>query len=279
MGRPFSVPSRLLTRRILHCPVPHASGPATASTPFGAYRLVEPKIVASGTPRMSRKTSISFAEAAKIAASSLWAHKLRSILTLLGVVIGVTSVIAVVSLIGGLNGYVSEKVFNLGTDVFLVTRGPRVSLDVNDYIKTLQRKKLTLDDFYRWSLPTDCRSCTADGAELTQSNAQVIWNELHLQHQRPRLDSAADAAARDARSRRRAAARSDRRRAVQSRLANIIFAVTRHSGPASSRRHERPRPASSYRHYGLPRDRRRQPARLHRWPVARQLGHSPGDHL
>jgi putative ABC transport system permease protein len=122
---------------------------------------------------MSAKTSISFAEAAKIAASSLWAHKLRSILTLLGVVIGVTSVIAVVSLIGGLNGYVSEKVFNLGTDVFLVTRGPRVSLDVNDYIKTQKRKKLTLDD-YRF-VADNCRSCTAVGAELTQNNAQVKY--------------------------------------------------------------------------------------------------------
>ena len=42
-------------------------------------------------------------EAVSIATSSLWAHKLRSVLTLIGVVIGVTSVIAVVSLINGAN--------------------------------------------------------------------------------------------------------------------------------------------------------------------------------
>jgi putative ABC transport system permease protein len=44
-----------------------------------------------------------FTEAAAIATSSLWAHKLRSVLTLIGVVIGVTSVITVVSLINGAN--------------------------------------------------------------------------------------------------------------------------------------------------------------------------------
>ncbi len=47
---------------------------------------------------MAGKTSMSFFEAVKIAASSLWAHKLRSVLTLLGVVIGVMAVIAVVML-------------------------------------------------------------------------------------------------------------------------------------------------------------------------------------
>lgn len=66
---------------------------------------------------MAGKTSMTFGEAVRIALASLWAHKLRSVLTLLGVVIGVTSVIAVVSIVNGLNRYVAEKVFNLGADV------------------------------------------------------------------------------------------------------------------------------------------------------------------
>ena len=71
-----------------------------------------------------------FAEAVRIAVSSLWAHKLRSVLTLLGVVIGITSVIAVVSLINGLNSYVAERVFTLGADVFIIsTDADRVYLD------------------------------------------------------------------------------------------------------------------------------------------------------
>ena len=53
--------------------------------------------------------SMNLGEAVAIATSSLWAHKLRSILTLLGVVIGVAAVIAVVSLINGANQYVATR--------------------------------------------------------------------------------------------------------------------------------------------------------------------------
>jgi len=67
---------------------------------------------------------MSMGEAVRIATSNLWKHKMRSVLTLLGVVIGVTSVIAVVNLVNGLNRYVAEKVFNLGADVFLINRAP-----------------------------------------------------------------------------------------------------------------------------------------------------------
>ena len=53
-------------------------------------------------------------EAIRIALQSLWANKLRSALTLIGVVIGVAAVIAVVTFVSGINDYVSEKIFDLG---------------------------------------------------------------------------------------------------------------------------------------------------------------------
>ena len=53
-------------------------------------------------------------EALKLAVQSLWANKLRTVLTLLGVVIGVTSVIAVVTLINGANTYVATKFARYG---------------------------------------------------------------------------------------------------------------------------------------------------------------------
>src|SRR6266478_7803620 len=74
------------------------------------------KASSSGTAAMrsssstTAKRSMNFSEAVAIATSSLWAHKLRSVLTLLGVVIGVAAVIAVVSLINGANQYVATRV-------------------------------------------------------------------------------------------------------------------------------------------------------------------------
>ena len=70
-------------------------------------------------------------EAIRISLGSLWANKLRSVLTLLGVVIGVAAVIAVVTFVNGINGYVGEKIFNLGADVFIVFKvSPAVTVVV-----------------------------------------------------------------------------------------------------------------------------------------------------
>ena len=61
-------------------------------------------------------------ESVGIALAALRANKLRSFLTLLGTIIGVTSVIAVVSFVEGLNRFVSEKLINAGANVFVVDR-------------------------------------------------------------------------------------------------------------------------------------------------------------
>ena len=75
---------------------------------------------------------MNLSEAVVISASSLWAHKLRSVLTLVGVVIGVAAVIAVVSLINGANQYVATRVFRLGADVFGVAKTPSIVTNVDD---------------------------------------------------------------------------------------------------------------------------------------------------
>jgi len=61
-------------------------------------------------------------EALKVALGAIWAHKLRSFLTLLGVIFGVATVIVVVSLIEGFNSYVDEKIANIGTNAFAVQK-------------------------------------------------------------------------------------------------------------------------------------------------------------
>lgn len=65
---------------------------------------------------------MSFFEALKLAFSSIVGHKLRSFLTLLGVIFGVATVIVVVSLIEGFNAYVDDKIANIGTNAFSVQR-------------------------------------------------------------------------------------------------------------------------------------------------------------
>ena len=84
-------------------------------------------------------------EAARIASTSIWAHKLRSFLTLLGVIIGVSVVIAVATLIEGANVYVDDKLASLGSGVFFVTKASVTN--VGDFEKFLEqlRKNPDLD--------------------------------------------------------------------------------------------------------------------------------------
>src|SRR5690349_12077521 len=110
---------------------------------------------------MQRASSLHFTEAVAIATSSLWAHKLRSILTLIGVVIGVTSVIAVVSLINGANQYVATRVFRLGADVFGLSKQPSIITNVDDWLEFQKRKRLTYDDFL--AVREQCKSCKEIG--------------------------------------------------------------------------------------------------------------------
>jgi len=103
-----------------------------------------------------------FREAIQVALQSLWANKLRSVLTLLGVVIGVASVIAVVTFINGINAYVAEQIFNLGADVFIVSKAPNVITNASEFIEAQKRKNLTMDD-YRAVLER-CKGCLSVGA-------------------------------------------------------------------------------------------------------------------
>src|SRR5579875_1591491 len=86
-------------------------------------------------------------DAVQMALGSLWANKLRSVLTLLGVVIGVASVIAVVTLVNGANRYVATKVSRFGADVFTIGQTPSLITNYADYVRYNKRKIITLDDY------------------------------------------------------------------------------------------------------------------------------------
>ncbi len=90
------------------------------------------------TPVSSRR--LFWREPARIALETLWSHKLRSLLTLLGVIISVTTLIGVISIIEGMNTYVAERVANLGANVFYVTRFPIIT-NAKDYLEATRRNK------------------------------------------------------------------------------------------------------------------------------------------
>jgi putative ABC transport system permease protein len=93
---------------------------------------------------------VKFIETLKLALAAIWAHKLRSALTLLGMIIGVMAFVVVWSLIQGFNVYVDEKIAGIGTKSFNIQRfNPFEDFKDTDTIAAAQRrnKELTLDDY------------------------------------------------------------------------------------------------------------------------------------
>ena len=118
------------------------------------------------------------AEAIKIALQSLWANKLRSALTLLGVVIGVAAVIAVVTFVSGINGYVAEKILNLGADAFIMCKVSPATTNIDHYLEAMRRKDLTMDD-YR-AVREACKLCSYVGAYAFKLTGHVKYGEHSL---------------------------------------------------------------------------------------------------
>jgi putative ABC transport system permease protein len=121
---------------------------------------------------------VNFAEGIRIALQSLWANKLRSVLTLLGVVIGVAAVIAVVTFVSGINGYVAEKIFNLGGDVFIISKVSPVITNVDQLLEGEKRKDLTMEDYD--AVANACKHCTMIGASTFNGNGHVRYGEQSL---------------------------------------------------------------------------------------------------
>ena len=93
------------------------------------------------------KRGVLFREPVGVALETLRQHKMRSFLMLLGIILSVATLIVVISLISGVNQYIADRVANLGSNVFLLTRFPLIT-DVEEYVKANRRnKKVTWDDY------------------------------------------------------------------------------------------------------------------------------------
>src|SRR4029077_7736408 len=77
--------------------------------------------------KSTSRRGVSLKEPAMIALETLRSHKLRSFLTLLGVILSVSTLIVVVSMVEGTNKYVADKIANFGSNVFLIMRFPIIT--------------------------------------------------------------------------------------------------------------------------------------------------------
>ena len=96
------------------------------------------------------------------ALSAMRAHKLRTSLTMLGLTMGVATLITVMTIVQGANLYVENKIANLGTNVFQIARTPFAVTDFSIIIKALKYKKIELDDVR--AVEEGCSACEAVGA-------------------------------------------------------------------------------------------------------------------
>ena len=109
-----------------------------------------------------------FPEVLAVAIQALRRNKLRSFLTLLGVIIGVATVVSVVSVISGLNRYVHEKILLLNPDVLVFTKYGIIR-SRNEFILARKRRPVTLREAR--TIERECVTCGAVGAQANHFDA------------------------------------------------------------------------------------------------------------
>jgi putative ABC transport system permease protein len=125
-----------------------------------------------------RKALVTLGETLRLALDSLRAHKLRSFLTLFGVIMAVTTLVTVMSAIAGLNMYVADRVANLGANVFIVDRfGIITSMD--EFQKAQKRPLITFEDYER--LRDNMQTATAVSA-IDDRNVQTRSGDIKMEN-------------------------------------------------------------------------------------------------
>lgn len=97
------------------------------------------------------------------AIKALLAQKQRSVLAILGIVVGISALVAMVALIEGANTYITERMVSLQPDVFQISQLPASILNVNDFIKASKWKRIEYEDYL--TVRHKSRECAAVGAE------------------------------------------------------------------------------------------------------------------
>src|SRR5580700_2289192 len=128
-------------------------------------------VAVPGSSGQGKTVSMEFREAIRIAFQSLWANKMRTVLTMIGVIIGVASVIAVITLSNGAKMYVIQKIANHGSDTLTITRLNPVIFNGEEFLRENKRKNITYEDYQY--LQRTCTRCLELGADLSTSGTVV----------------------------------------------------------------------------------------------------------
>jgi len=143
---------------------------------FAAFTPVAPQAEAT-LSRLGRLRGvlITMGETLRLALDSLRAHKLRSFLTLLGVILAVTTLVGVMSVVAGLNFYVADRIANLGANVYVITRFGIITSE-DAWIKAQKRPLVTREEYD--NLKDGMRTTSQMAALLGTSSDVRSGNEL-----------------------------------------------------------------------------------------------------
>ncbi len=108
---------------------------------------------------------LAFRDNLQLSADSIRAHKLRASLTVLGLTMGVATLITVMTIVQGANIYVEQKIANLGTNVFRVARTPFAVVDFTVVTRSLKNKLILADDL--GAVAAECHACQYVGASAS----------------------------------------------------------------------------------------------------------------
>jgi len=125
--------------------------------------------------------AVTVLETFRLALDALRAHKLRSFLTLLGVILAVATLVAVMSVVAGLNFYVADRVANLGANVYLVDRfGIITSQDA--WVKAQKRPLVTLEEYQRLreSMKTAANVAATDDRVMDVRSGNILLESTDL---------------------------------------------------------------------------------------------------
>ena len=150
--------------------------------PLEGFTQMPQATAAAGGRRVAltglRGGAVTLVETLRLALDALRAHKLRSFLTLLGVILAVATLVAVMSVVSGMNFYVADRIANLGANVFIVDRfGIITSQDA--WVKAQKRPLITMEDYERMR---DSMKTAKAVAALDDHNLEVRSGNQRLQN-------------------------------------------------------------------------------------------------